>query len=134
MQGRKIFSWTASVASLILVTGVLATAPASASDSAPGASAAQTCSAARYIYLPDKAHRVGSMKYTECQRTYNGVRQSSTAMWLWDNKDHDGLCATGSVAIGDWSHRWSWCDATKGSPKFVSGWHNGADAKVTLVV
>jgi hypothetical protein len=99
----------------------------------PGSASASSCSGTRYIYVPDKAHRVASMSYTECHRTVNGTKQSSTAMWLWDNLDGDGLCATGTVRIGSWSHSWSWCDATQHSPKLISGWHNGADAKVTLV-
>jgi hypothetical protein len=117
------------LASVLAAAGLatVAASPASAAVSA------QSCSGTRYIYLPDKAHRVVSMSYTECHRTSNGTKQSSTAMWLWDNRDGDGLCATGTVRIGSWSHSWSWCDATKHSPKLISGWHNGSDAKVTLV-
>jgi hypothetical protein len=119
---------TALVASLAVVG--LAGWPAAADA---GSASANTCSGTRYIYVPDKAHRVASMSYVECRRTVNGIKQSSTAMWLWDNRDGDGLCATGTVRIGGWSHSWSWCDATQHSPKLTSGWHNGADAKVTLV-
>ena len=113
-----------------LAAAALATVAVSPAEAAV---TAQSCSGTRYIYLPDKAHRVVSMSYTECHRTSSGKKQSSTAMWLWDNRDGDGLCATGTVRIGSWVHSWSWCDATKHSPKLVSGWHNGSDAKVTLV-
>jgi hypothetical protein len=144
MSGRTILARTSLMAALAvagLAPAGLAATPASAAaggktaavDVPAAAAAAQTCTKTRYIYLPDKAHRVVSMSYIECHRTYKGKKQSSTAMWLWDNKDHDGLCATGTVHIGSWVHSWSWCDATKHSPKLTSGWHNGADAKAILV-
>lgn len=115
-----------------MLGGTAAAAPPA--SAAPGTTAAaQTCAAAKSLYLPNRANRIVSMRYIECRRTYQGRAQSSTAMWLWDNRDHDGFCAVGYVDIGDdFSHHWSWCDATKASPKFISGWHDGADARVWL--
>jgi hypothetical protein len=140
MNPRTIRNRASLVAGLavagLTVAGPSMATPASAAPAMAGppvGAAAQTCEKTHYIYLPDKAHRVVSMSYIECHRTYQGKKQSSTAMWLWDNRDGDGLCATGTVRIGSWDHSWSWCDATKHSPKLISGWHNGADAKVTLV-
>jgi hypothetical protein len=135
MRVRLVIGTAAMIGGSVMAFGSPAVAAGTGATSARAAEvgAAQTCSGTRYIYLPDQANRVVSMSYIECWRTYNGTKQSSTEMWLWDNKEGDGLCATGTVRIGDWSHSWSWCDATKHSPKFISGWHNGADAKVTLV-
>lgn len=135
MNGRTVFRWGMSVASLVFTAGLLASAPASAATPATAATSgevtAQACTT-KEIYVPNKPNRIVSMRYSECRRTYNGVKQSSTAMWLWDNKEGDGKCAVGRVTIGSWKHKWQWCDATKPSPKYISGWHNGADAKVTL--
>jgi hypothetical protein len=98
--------------------------------------AANKCST-KSIYLPNKARRVVSLKYIECKRTYKGKKQSSTAMWLWDNKPKDKICAVGRTDIRNgkknWHHSWGpWCNNKRSSPKYISGWHNGADAKVRL--
>src|SRR4051812_39958736 len=113
--------WKTAVAALVMVPSLAGTAPAEQSHDVSAELVAQSCSSARYIYLPDKRHRVVSMSYIECHRSNDGVRQSSTALWLWDNRDGDGLCATATVRIGGWAHNWSWCNATRHSPKLISG-------------
>lgn len=113
-------------------------APAAAAESTTVESmvaAANKCST-EYHYVPNKPKRIVSMSVIECQRTYKGKKQSSTAMWLWDNRAGDKKCAYGQTVIGKgktaWSHIWRWCNTKRHSPKYISGWHNGADAKVWL--
>lgn len=139
VTGKKITERGMPLAGIILAANAITAAPTStlgtpaALSAAQAPSVARTCQPIRHVYLPDKAHRVVSMSYVECQRTYHGIRQSSVAMWLWDNKDGDGRCATALVTIGNWTYSPSWCDTKRPSPKFITGWHNGGDAKVTLV-
>lgn len=119
---RKLATLAVGVA---IGTGLMGAVPAGA---ASGQVQAQACSKARDIRVNNNA---AGLRYIECHRGSGSKRESSTALWLWDNK-HDGKCAIGRVRIGSWQHIWSWCDESHHSPKLISGWHRGADAKVYL--
>jgi hypothetical protein len=139
MKHRMMIRGLAATAFAITATLAGLAAPAAAAPPTTVQSmvaAANSCST-EYHYLPNKAKRIVSMSVIECQRTYRGKKQSSTAMWLWDNKAKDKKCAYGKTVIPNgkkkaWSHTWHWCNAKHGSGKYISGWHNGADAKIYL--
>ncbi len=139
MRGRTMRAVVRFAAGLMVAAGFVAVSPAGATADATGipspstgtaitAVRAQTCQAARDIQVN---HNAAGLRYIECHRGSGSNRESSTALWLWDNKT-DGRCASAYVVIGRWSHSWAWCSTRHHSPRLISGWHRGADAKVYL--
>ncbi|MEU6406990.1 hypothetical protein [Streptomyces sp. NPDC046985] len=126
----------ATIGGFVLALGMTAAGSAVAATqradtSATASVSAQSCEPTKEIHVH---HNAAGLRYVECHRTSGGRRQSSVALWLWDNKT-DGKCASGYVAIGDqWGHSWAWCSTREHSPKLISGWHNGSDAHVYLTL
>ncbi|MEU6019482.1 hypothetical protein ABZ826_37530 [Streptomyces sp. NPDC047515] len=128
MNARKRIALGA--AAVALASG-LTTMPAAAASTQPSSAvsaSATRCSAWKSARL--KGNPAG-MKYQECRRTYKGKKQASGAIYLWDNK-HDGKEACGKITIGAWRKDWCWSNESHHSPKYISGWHNGSDAKFGL--
>lgn len=135
MDGRRIQRRAALIVALAVLSGLSLTTPAGAAapaGQAPSAHAAQwranQCSGPRDIRVH---HNAAGLRYIECHRGSGRHRESSVALWLWDNKT-DGKCAQAYVRIGRWQHWWSWCSTRHHSPRLISGWHPGGDAKVSL--
>ncbi|MCM6773507.1 hypothetical protein NDR87_08485 [Nocardia sp. CDC159] len=118
---------TATVALTFGLAAIPATAMPAYSSPADSASATK-CADWKSVQL---AGNVAGMKYQECWRTYNGKKQASGAIYLWDNKS-DGKEACGKITIGNWWRDWCWGNESHHSPKYISGWHDGSDAKFGL--
>ncbi|MEV5204299.1 hypothetical protein [Streptomyces sp. NPDC053720] len=117
-----------AAAALSAAAGLTAAAPAQAESATTigDIKAKTTCSALRTVKVQG-----AKLKYIECWRTYRGKKQSSTAVKLCDKFYGEDPYAR--VKIGRWEATWTYWDryANGGcSPKYISGWHNGADAKV----
>ncbi|MFJ5534831.1 hypothetical protein [Streptomyces sp. NPDC093261] len=136
MKARKRMALL--LATAVLGGGVAAAGPAAATaqthgdapahlSSTVGASATK-CAGWKSVRLDGNP---AGMRYLECWRTYQGKKQSSGAIYLWDNK-HDGLEACGKITIGRWFKDWCWSNESQHSPEYISGWHDGADAKFGL--
>lgn len=128
MKARKRIAFC--TASVLLVSGLatVPTAVAAAQPSSDVSAAAPKCTGWKSAQL---SGNVAGMKYKECWRTHKGKKQSSGAIYLWDNK-HDGKSACGRITIGKWKKTWCWGKESQHSPMYISGWHNGADAKFHL--
>ncbi|TGB16030.1 hypothetical protein [Streptomyces sp. MZ04] len=125
----SVRTWAvAGAAALALTVGAAAPGMAAGGTQGGGTAGAgaTTCSNWRTVKI------IGAtMKYMECRRTYGGRVQSSTALYLWDRGY--GEDPYGTVKIGRWEATWTWNEAQGAhSPKYISGWHYGRDAKVYL--
>ncbi|MBB5119956.1 hypothetical protein AF335_22975 [Streptomyces eurocidicus] len=116
---RTLLASAASAAALL--AGGTAASPAAAESHVT----AETCQPPRTI-----TDTGGEATYTECRRTYKGKRQSSVRMYLWDR----AYCADpfARVLIGTYDVTYTYFDPVSSgrSPKYETGWHNGADAEV----
>ncbi|MFF7889279.1 hypothetical protein ACH40F_51825 [Streptomyces sp. NPDC020794] len=130
----------ALLAATTALTGGLALAAPAQAANTPAASrsaSAISCSGWKTIHVN---HNAAGEQYMECDRTVNGHKQTSAALYLWDNKA-DGKCAETYLAAGfshwnglnkTWDHWYSWCSTTHHSPKIQTGWHSGNDVEVSL--
>lgn len=124
-----IRTWAVAATTMLALTvGAAAPAIAGSGPQIGGTATARatTCSKWRTVNITG-----ATMKYMECRRTYGGKVQSSTALYLWDRGY--GEDPYGTVKIGRWEATWTWNEAQGAhSPKYISGWHYGKDAKVYL--
>ncbi|MDT3397951.1 hypothetical protein RKE29_15080 [Streptomyces sp. B1866] len=126
-----------SVSVALAVTGLAAGMGVPAATAAQSSSAAVSCSQWKVIQV---SHNAAGVKYRECDRKVNGKKQTSAALYIWDNKK-DGKCAEVYVAAGfshwygldtTWDHWYAWCSTSHHSPEIKTGWHKGDDVQVSL--
>lgn len=127
---------SASVAVLLAALASLTLTPAA--HAAPEKISATSCSKWKSIRTKNNA---AGAEYMECDRTVSGHKQTSAALYLWDNKT-DGKCAQAYVMTGrthwhggfdtTWQKWYGWCSTKHHSHKIVTGWHSGNDVRVRL--